>query len=256
MSKLDPKEVEAALAKSTARSISDIRNPGLDLAKPLMDLQKSFLADRQPAVPQTFSTKTTSHGLSAGGTINPVSPLGGDNSTVPTDSQPFQFACLLRTIGSTNVRGIYAGSQLQQSYDHTDTLVVTGLLTSLDPDDTDPGWVATSTTDEGWLEIDIDSSVFPYTFSNATIKSLANGDSFDGGEFENDGGTGTPVTYNQTKARLVIYGCGADSNGDPFVKIQYVTSPLRMEFVGYANSKDSSGGSQQLIGAFYPCPTG
>lgn len=167
----------------------------------------------------------------------------------------FDFQCITQTVSGTTTRGIYANSTLIQSFDHTDTLAIAGLLTSITPTPTDAGWVVTSTTDYGWLEIDVSTTTFPFGFSNATIKSIANGDTWDGGEVENDGGSGTPVVYSQTKIRIVLYQMGPDVNGNPVVANQWVRDPLRIEQTNYLDSNDSSGGSAETILASYVFPT-
>lgn len=177
-------------------------------------------------------------------------PSGG-GSTAPG----FSFQCLTQTISGVTSRGIYSGSILIQSFDHTDTLSITGLLTSVTPTPTDAGWIVTSTTDYGWLEIDVDASAFPFTFSGAAIKSISNGDMWGGGEVQNDGGMGTPIVYSQDKIRIVIYEMDVGPNGNPAVINQWVRDPLRIEMTNYLDSNDASGGSDETILAAYVFPT-
>lgn len=140
------------------------------------------------------------------------------------------------TIDGSGVATVAANSKLQQSYTDTDFLAITGL----------GGGRSTSTTDKFWLEVDVDASVSPYTFSNAAIKSLGAGDSFGGGVVENDGGVGSPPVYSQVKMRMVI---ATSASG---VVNQKVNSQLRIDqFIAFLHTFDSSDGSDQpLLGAY------
>lgn len=167
---------------------------------------------------------------------------------------PFQFEVFIRKIGSSYFRGVSFNSTLIQSYDYTDTLpasgAIPGTLTSLTPTNTDAGWIATSTSDVVWLEVDVDQSAFPDVYSNPAIKSLGNGDSFGAGAFANDGGT--PAA--QSKMRKVIATMGSGTGSVPFVETQWTQSALQIQAGVPTDSFADGGGNEASIFASYLFP--
>ncbi len=166
------------------------------------------------------------------------------------DSFPFQI--LLRLDSGTWYRGVVFRSLLFDQIGNTlddDPLTITGLLTTDDPAPSDGGWAATDDGDEIWLEIAVDWSATPPTFTN-TIQSLIASATWDGGNVEHDGGTGTPTVYKQTKARVKL-GI-VEASGSELVVRQYVNDNRRMVNLGLADAYDSSGSSPQPVPALYP----
>jgi hypothetical protein len=83
------------------------------------------------------------------------------------------------------------------------------------------------------------------------MASFSNGDSWDGGEVENDGGDGAdPVIYSQVKARLLIARIDADDNGKPVIT-QLVRTARRLRIFS-SDSFDSGQGSENVIPAVFP----
>lgn len=180
--------------------------------------------------------------------------IGGasDNGGTP---QLFCFQPILAIFSGTYYVGIYANSLLLEDMgDETltdDPITISGLLSSINPTPSDLGWRATSTTDFGWLEIDIsDATTSPFTFSGASVLSVGGGSS-PGPAVENDGGTGTPPVVAQVKARRKLYEMTADVNGNPAFKNTWNTQVLTMDY-GIRPSLDSGGGTDQQIFCAYP----
>lgn len=179
--------------------------------------------------------------------------LPGDGGA-GSSAAPFQFQVFVRKIGGNYFRGVSFNSTLIQSYDYTDTLPasgpIPGTLTSLTPTNADTGWIATSTSDVVWLEVDVDQSAFPDVYSNPAIKSLGNGDSFGAGAFANDGGT--PAA--QSKMRKVIATMGDAGSGVPFVETQWTQSALQIQGGVPTDSFADGGGNEASIFASFPYP--
>ncbi len=132
---------------------------------------------------------------------------------------------------------------LLDSPEHTDELTIIGLGSPLPTEDGDVIWI------EG------DFGTWP-DISEIAIKSIGNGDTFEGGVFEHDGGVGDPgeEVYTQTKFRKVIATVVAE--GDTLrVERQFVNSALAMEDV-VTTLKDSSGETPVTSVARGPYPAG
>lgn len=207
------------------------------------------IQDTNDRVRSSITTLTPTQSLQESN--NPSTPYV-PQSTLATTLNPFNCV-IAKTTGGSWVKGLFYGSKLTQTYDPTDTLTISNILGSLNPDpNSDPGFSSLSTTDKAWLEINISSTAArPYTVSSVHFKSTGAGDTLFTSSFVNDGGTGTPIVYAQTQANLMLTEFMDDGHGNPVVQYQWVNSALRFDY-GDFGSFDSSGGSAQQIFALYP----
>jgi hypothetical protein len=203
---------------------------GADVVDYLIALTPHASADILPAVRSTGTTfellKKRSRRSSQFATSNhPYKPL---MRTDPEDADAYQF-------------GIYYLSQLYQNLDPDNTITITGLLNEA----ATTGWLdwLGSGTDKIWIEGTF--TTWP-TIDAVTVKSLGNGDTFDGGVVEHDGAT--PAT--QTKFRRVI--ATIDCEETPPVITPHVRSHLTLKISAYSPAKDSDGNNPALIPAAFP----
>lgn len=158
------------------------------------------------------------------------------------------FTVLLRQSSSGWVRGVVFNSKLVNLFGispEAPAIAISGLLTSLNPSPTDSGWIATAAGDKIWLEAEI--GTWP-ALSSASIKSTSNGDTYDGGDIQHDGGTPPAQTF----ARAVISNIGTSTDGN-LISIPQFTGDRRLEIIP-ADGFDASGSNPQPIRAVYPYP--
>jgi hypothetical protein len=125
-----------------------------------------------------------------------------------------------------------------------------GLLTSATPASNDAGWVTwNAANDYAWLEGTF--GTWP-AISTVQIQSLSNGGSYGGGDCENDGGSGSPTVYTQTKFRVLIGTLAVPTSPatSPIVK-QICNRNLKL-YPCWMDSFNSSGADENIIAAIYP----
>lgn len=213
-----------------------------DPAKALQDFAQRSLAKVEvsaaptqaelPQGPSSIVLQAQPTSLVSPMTSDPVPQMPDPSSAGPAG---ISGQWIVQVNNSGTAATVVAPSQCLASYTDQDFLSISGVGSAL----------PLSGTDEIWLEVDVaGSGSFPYVLSNATIKSLGNGDSFNS-TIENDGGVGSPPVYSQTKARMVIAYVNSG-----FVT-QCRTSQMRFDQGLILQSMDASGGSLQTVMAAF-----
>lgn len=159
-------------------------------------------------------------------------------------------------------RGVYFESPLFTSFRSEDTQEIKGLLTEVGPANADSGWKRFSLDDitdnepfDIWLQLEFTKNNDGILEINtASIKDTNDQNQWGGGELEyKQNGNGDTATYELSKARLIL--ARVKKNGDNPLLIQFVSSPLRMEY-SLGTAYDSGGDNPKTIGIIYPFPIG
>lgn len=180
----------------------------------------------------------------------------GNSSTIV--QVPFQIITQVNPLNSAQTQfGVNFNSLLYSNKNITappaiPNVTITGLLTSATPTPTDTGWVTwNGSNDYVWLEGSF--GTWP-NISAVNIYSLsaAGGHTYGGGDVENNGGSGTPVQYTQTKFRVLIGTLTAPTAPAtaPIVK-QILNRNLKL-YPCSMDSFDSTGGNENNIATIYP----
>lgn len=207
--------------------------------------------------PFDFPRATVTGGTMQQGNEPIMGPGIGGAGDAGGTATTFSFQPILGVFSGNYFVGIYKNSKLISDFGDSslgdNVISVTGLLSSLTPTSSDPGWIPVTTSGIGWLRVPITTGTsYPFTFGTAIIEATGLS-STPGPAIENDGGMGMPPVYTQVNARQKLFDMGADANGNPMIAYSWVNTPLRMEYGDYY-SFDSSGGSNQPIFAAFPKP--
>jgi hypothetical protein len=138
--------------------------------------------------------------------------------------------------------GIINASYFFDDIDPDQELTITGLLS----EDLSTGWLPT--LDSGMEKLWIEGEFDPWpTIDTITVKSLGNGDTFDGGVVEHDGA----AFPKQTKFRRVV--ATIDCSGDfPVLAKQLLHTHLTTTIFAYQHAFESDGTNERLVTAVVP----
>jgi hypothetical protein len=183
--------------------------------------------------------------------------LAGILQAIPSFNFPFQimYQGTPGVAGSFDY-GVYFYSQLFSTDNIVDPTTppiqtITGLLTSATPTPSDTGWITwNGSPDPVWITGTI--GTWP-ALTSVNVSSYSNGDTYDGGDVENDGGAGSPTVFTQTFFRLLIALIQDDGSGSPFTT-QYVRENQKLLITSKDSFDNTGAANENIIAAVYPYP--
>jgi|ERR1700722_1888571 len=232
----DEVESKEAIARATGTTTSDVRQ-----FDPKMGLnafaQRRMLAPQvpqPPTQPSEVTSSITALESSQSITVPAAEPFYSDPPPLDAGTQAQTQFWATITSGALTIN---PASILRKSFGATDYLAISNISASF----------STTSADKLWVEITGTFSSYPFSYTGAVLKSLGNGDSYGGGEFEHDGGIGSPPVYTIKKVRVPI----VTTTTGPIIATQYITSSLHIEDAFQVTAYSSTATNPQSVLGFW-----